>query len=515
MDLTKGILGADTSLAAVAARLGMVFCLGYGLIRYVNAKRSPLNAIPTVGYSGILTSYITAFQWSTKGRDLIQEGYDKYPGRAFKVATISKWVVVLNGPQHVDDVRKAPEDVLSFDIAIQETFEQTTQAEYTFGAGLDTHPHHIAAIRSQITRGMVGGYEDLKDEVMEVCNEYISQSDDWVGVHAYSTFLRFVSRIQNRSLVGLPLCRNADYLNVLERLTLDVTNTAKIINIFPNFLKPLVGRSLRTVTRKLDEGHRLLSPLVEERLNQSKTDPDSLPSDLVSWLINTATHDYHLTVYDLVTRILVVNFTAIHTTTMAFTQAMYDLAVHPEYVKELREEAETVIAEEGWTKVTLQKLRKMDSFIKESHRLNGGTSLVMSRKTLKEWTLSDGTMIPPGTFVGVASDAMCKSELLFQDANTFKPFRFAEMREGDGELDSIKHHLVVLDNDHIIFGHGKRACPGRFFAINGIKTLFTYILLNYDVRLENGSMERPPNIDFETSSIPNLGAKVMFKKRTT
>ncbi|KAF5349582.1 hypothetical protein D9756_008945 [Leucocoprinus leucothites] len=429
----------------------------------------------------------------------------KYPGRAFKVASISRWVVVLNGPRHVEDIRKASEDVLSFDIAIQET----TQAEYTFGPGLDAHPHHVAAIRSQINRNMVSGYDDLKDEVVEVFKEYIPQGKDWVGVPAYSTFLRFITRTTNRYLVGLPLCRNTNYLNVIERLTLDVTNTAKIINIFPNFLKPLVGRSLRTVARKLEEGHRLLSPLVEERLNQSKIDPDDLPNDLVSWLLETATHDYHLTVHDLVTRILVVNFTAIHTTTMAFTQGVYDLAVHPEYVKELREEAETVIAEEGWTKVALQKLRKIDSFLKESHRLNGGTSLVMSRKTLKAWTLSDGTVIPPGTFLGVASDAMCKSE----DADVFKPFRFAEMRDGDGELDSIKHHLVCLDNDHIIFGHGKRACPGRFFAVNGIKTLFTYILLNYDVQLECGSLERPPNICFETSAIPNLEANVMFKKR--
>lgn len=509
MNPDNGLGIVEIPLSTAAARLAAVITIVYGLVGYIRAKRSPLNAIPTVGYSGVFTSYITALQWSTKGRDLIQEGYNQYPGRAFKVASISRWVVVLNGPRHVEDIRKASEDVLSFDIAIQET----TQAEYTFGPGLDAHPHHVAAIRSQINRNMVSGYDDLKDEVVEVFKEYIPQGKDWVGVPAYSTFLRFITRTTNRYLVGLPLCRNTNYLNVIERLTLDVTNTAKIINIFPNFLKPLVGRSLRTVARKLEEGHRLLSPLVEERLNQSKIDPDDLPNDLVSWLLETATHDYHLTVHDLVTRILVVNFTAIHTTTMAFTQGVYDLAVHPEYVKELREEAETVIAEEGWTKVALQKLRKIDSFLKESHRLNGGTSLVMSRKTLKAWTLSDGTVIPPGTFLGVASDAMCKSELLFQDADVFKPFRFAEMRDGDGELDSIKHHLVCLDNDHIIFGHGKRACPGRFFAVNGIKTLFTYILLNYDVQLECGSLERPPNICFETSAIPNLEANVMFKKR--
>lgn len=175
--------------------------------------------------------------------------------------------------------------------------------------------------------------------------------------------------------------------------------------------------------------------------------------------------------------------------------------------------------------------------------------VVMSRKTVKDWTLSDGTMLPAGTFIGVASDAMSTSEvcsvthlpavhlsyrlskqLLFQDAHTFKPFRFAEMRDGDGELDSIKHHLVVLSNDHIIFGHGRRAwyvvssepagntfhtllSPGRFFAANGMKTIFTHILLNYDIQLENGSMERPPNTYFETSAVPNQQAKVMFRKR--
>lgn len=36
-----------------------------------------LNAIPTVGHSGVLTSYITAIRWMSHGRDLILEGYKK------------------------------------------------------------------------------------------------------------------------------------------------------------------------------------------------------------------------------------------------------------------------------------------------------------------------------------------------------------------------------------------------------------------------------------------------------
>jgi hypothetical protein len=53
---------------------------------------------------------------------------------------------------------------------------QSTQAEYTFGPGLDTHPHHIAAISSHINRNMVIKYDDFKDEVVELFEEYIPQS---------------------------------------------------------------------------------------------------------------------------------------------------------------------------------------------------------------------------------------------------------------------------------------------------------------------------------------------------
>jgi hypothetical protein len=93
----------------------------------------------------------------------------------------------------------------------------------------------------------------------------------------------------------------------------------------------------------------------------------------------------------------------------------------------MREEADRIIAEEGWTKAAMGRMRKIDSFLKESQRLNSiGTSkspmsglelcahcvsVLMSRKALQDWTLSDGTLIPKGTFIGIASDAMNKDEV--------------------------------------------------------------------------------------------------------
>lgn len=73
-------------------------------------------------------------------------------------------------------------------------------------------------------------------------------------------------------------------------------------------------------------------------------------------------------------------FAAIHTTTATSCQAIFDLAARPEYIQPLRVEIEQVIAEDGHDvdgdgflklkKASITKLRKLDSFLKESQRFN-------------------------------------------------------------------------------------------------------------------------------------------------
>jgi len=60
-----------------------------------------------------------------------------------------------------------------------------------------------------------------------------------------------------------------------------------------------------------------------------------------------------------------------HTTAMALTEALYDLCAHPEYQAVLRDEVQAAIDEDGgWKKTTILKMRKLDSFIKESQRMH-------------------------------------------------------------------------------------------------------------------------------------------------
>jgi hypothetical protein len=89
----------------------------------------------------------------------------------------------------------------------------------------------------------------------------------------------------------------------------------------------------------------------------------------------------------------------------AFAYAMYQLAAHPELVTELREEVEAVAKEDGWTKAGMMKMRKLESFIMESQRLYGAVPAQVQRKARKDFTFSDGTTIPAGSFAAFASYA--------------------------------------------------------------------------------------------------------------
>jgi len=205
-----------------------------------------------------------------------------------------------------------------------------------------------------------------------------------------------------------------------------------------------------------------------------------------------------------------VNFSAIHTTSMAFTQALFSLAARPQYIQPIREEVERVIAEDGWSKLAMTKMRKLDSFLKENFRFDSISELSITRKAVVDYTLSDGTFLPKGTFVSAAVGCMHNDDDFFDKANEFDGFRFSSTRDEDGE--STKHQMVSVSSEYLAFGYGKHACPGRFFAANEIKAMTAHVLLTYDIKLDPADAS-PKYIPFGALRIPNPKSKVMFRKR--
>ena len=103
----------------------------------------------------------------------------------------------------------------------------------------------------------------------------------------------------------------------------------------------------------------------------------------------------------------------------------------------------------------------------------------MRRYALKDTVLPDGTRFPKGSKLMVSvSDSW--NDSIYPDAQTFDGYRFLRMRE---EGDVANAQYVSTGSSVLGFGHGKQACPGRFFAANELKIALSHILLKYDFKL--------------------------------
>ncbi|KAM6503736.1 hypothetical protein JOM56_000679, partial [Amanita muscaria] len=71
-------------------------------------------SIPTIGPSGSFASYIGALRFLRHGQEMLREGSDKVSLIVHQhVIDLRSWFVVASGGNLIDEIRRAPEDVLS------------------------------------------------------------------------------------------------------------------------------------------------------------------------------------------------------------------------------------------------------------------------------------------------------------------------------------------------------------------------------------------------------------------
>jgi hypothetical protein len=125
-------------------------------------------------------------------------------------------------------------------------------------------------------------------------------------------------------------------------------------------------------------------------------------------------------------------------------------------------------------------------------------------------TLSDGTVIPKGSALTVPNTRLY-DEAFYENPQVYNGRRFYDLRQRAGE--ESKHQFVTTGDEYLPFGHGKHACPGRFFASNEIKILLAHALLMYDFKYpeDQGQPAIKPH-GLENTTDPN--ARLLYKSRT-
>ncbi|KZV65865.1 cytochrome P450 [Peniophora sp. CONT] len=471
------------------------------------------SSIPTAGFSEPILSWISGicFIWDAKA--MLRKGYEKHNPGVFKIANFDGWVVVAAGAQYIDEVRKAPDTFLSF----TEAAEQRQQIKHTLGAGLGAG-YHLDMIRTHLTRNLESLFDSLHDETAAAFSDFIqpNETGQWVEIRSLSLLQYVICRVSNRAFVGLPLCRSEEWVKLNIDFTLDAAIGAQILRIFPEFMKPLASRLLTKVSSSHKLGFQLAQPIMhvkhlETRLRMMEKHGDrwdERPNDLLQWLMDSKDGRKQRP-QDYCRRLMSINFAAIHTSSVNMTQALHRIASHPEWQKVLREEVEGVVQAHGLTKSSMDKMCKLDSFLREQQRCNGLGTLAMTRIALQPFTFSNGVRVPKGAFVACAQTATHHDERNYANPHTFDPWRFCSTDTVPGK--DTGHDLVTTSNTFLNFGHGRHACPGRFFAAIELKCLLAHIVLHYDVAFPQG-VGYPPEKLVNGYYIPT-DVPVMFRKR--
>lgn len=181
-----------------------------------------------------------------------------------------------------------------------------------------------------------------------------------------------------RIFVGESLCRNELWISTSIDFSTCIFRGTGYLKIVPWFLRPVAALLIpyfRRIRRHHQTARKLLVPEILRRRElaaSSKEQSNTRPSDMFEWLEETSSGE-DLDPECFVNRQLGLCFAATDGTTNHIVNVLYDLAARwDQYAHELRSEIEEALKENGWVirRTTVNQLSKLDSFMKESQRLN-------------------------------------------------------------------------------------------------------------------------------------------------
>ncbi|PSN66996.1 cytochrome P450 [Corynespora cassiicola Philippines] len=323
--------------------------------------------------------------------------------------------------------------------------------------------------------------------------------DDWVTVdQIWPATFRLAAIMSSRPFLGQELSRDPNWFAAMTDYVQSLSNAVGSLRPVPPvvrfFFESRIPR-IRNLVKARDRMEDLMMPVVRKHLDRYlATGRDSksrraaaINSDggeLLDWMIPEYPNPVPKKLArDEITIILesVMNISG------GLSHSLYNIAKYSEYQAPLREEYQEVMQKtDGLNKAALFNMKKMDSFMKEVHRLNPPSMMAIMRKVVDPngMQLSVGPRIPCGTLCAVSADRVNMSPEFYPEPNKFDGYRFYRMRQVPGE--EFKHQLVSTSDAEINFSFGGRACPGRIFFSALEKVVLSYLLTHYDIRVKPG-----------------------------
>lgn len=338
----------------------------------------------------------------------------------------------------------------------------------------------IDAVQKKISPSMEKLTGPISDIMTDTLKRYWGEATEFHEVKLQQTVLFMVAQVTSRLFVGPELANNPDWLRLSVTYTVDTFLASKELGRYSwpmLWIAQWYNPRARRVRASMKEAFEILGPIIAKRARSAAEDKQH--PDAISWYREVAKGRQ----YDEVIAQVGLALAAIHTSGDLLFKTVRRLADHPEVVVELRKEITQAISTHGLNKTGIYHMKLLDSVIKESQRLDAVAISIMNRYVKEDATLPNGVTIPKGSLTSIITDIM-QDEKTYENPRNWDPYRFYDIRHNGQEQ---KGQLVSATADHLAFGFGKHACPGRFLAAHEIKIMLVHILLKYDLKHVNMS----------------------------
>ncbi|KAI9754994.1 MAG: hypothetical protein M4579_004468 [Chaenotheca gracillima] len=509
-------------LVVGATILWLLFRVSQVLLGRFSA-RHVRSAGQLLGWFGSLRVYLRSFH---DCQNVVEMGYRAYSkhGEVFQFDdAIDGHVYIV--PHHLlQEFLSTSDEKLNTIAALDDSrLGRTTHLLPT----LVSDPYFVLITRTKLTRALNDCLEEMNEEVVASFQDIFTCASAKVQkVTLYETAVRVIARTSSRKFVGEELCRNEGYIENIEGYAGDVMFSSFFLKALPLLIRKIVEPIvLLPNKRRHRTAHKYLDPIIERRMRLlEKGEDGDKPTDMLQWMLEQARRrPGQYSAKRLVPYMMVVNFVSLDSSAGQFTQLIFNLAAHPEATKiweELRQEAISVLEanENRWTKQVLLDLRKTDSAIRESMRMYPFGSFVSRRKVVHKdgFTFSDGTHIRPGAIAAAPQYSIHHDEDFYHNANSYEPYRFLDMRASSSSDKDRSSHLAssqlsanATSTEWMPYGHGKHACPGRFFNAAEQKMMLVHLVRNFELVPRS----RPENVWIGANLSPDRNATISFKRR--
>ncbi|ROW01414.1 hypothetical protein VPNG_07621 [Cytospora leucostoma] len=522
--------GVDHSLPAILPALPLLSDLAVSIVPYAiaaililaviisfHARSSSTNGhkkIPTLNPKRLfeLTDDRTRREYDMHSWDLLHKGNEEYPDQPFRVLSSELRDITVLPPRYVNEIKN--DHRFNFNAILTTAFHDKLpgfRAMMVFD-----QPNRIMQVLTQqdINRAIPTLTRPLSREADAALRDSITDSTVWHDMVAKDLILNLIARLSTLVFMGGDMCHDKDWIDISVNHAVKLVLARNDLNTWPMWLRPLANVYLPRC-RALRDLEARARDIIDAQLEKRKRSRAEAELKGVKLEVNDALEWYQEQYmrlggeFDPTAAQLGMSFVAIHTTADLLTQVVLDLAEHQELMQPLREEVTDCLSRRGEiSKIALHDMILLDSVIKESQRLKPVQVGAMSRKVMEDATLSDGVHVKRGsTTVIFPRD---RDATLYENPEEYDGYRFYRLRQQPGKRNTAQ--VVTTSPDHIAFGHGKYACPGRWFAVHEVKLALCHLLLKYDWKIAEGA-ERPQwhargnNIDCDSL------AKIAIRRR--